>query len=53
MRNDRVAVYYWRSKTLAGGTAKCWVDDNESGAEVVKSWWDRPYNMARYVNVIS
>lgn len=42
----RVAVYYFKSKTVAGGVANCWVDDNEAGAVRLEAYWDRQYNVA-------
>jgi len=40
----RVAIYYFRSRQYDLGDAKCWVDDNESGAMILAGWWDKAYN---------
>jgi hypothetical protein len=42
----RVAVYYYRSQHYHLGDAKCWVDDNERGAVMLKGYWAKQYNVA-------
>lgn len=42
----RIAVYYFRSSRYDLGDAKCWVDDNESGAGRLSGYWSKPYNVA-------
>jgi hypothetical protein len=39
-------VYYYRSQHYHLGDAKCWVDDNERGAVMLKGYWAKQYNVA-------
>lgn len=46
LMDNRVAVYYYRSQHYNLGDAKCWVDDNESGAVNLSGYWTKQYNVA-------
>lgn len=50
LTSSRVAVYYYRSQHYDLGDAKCWVDDNETGAVRLAGYWTKEYNVATYVD---
>lgn len=53
LRHKEVAVFFWRSRSLGLGTAKCWLNDGESEAKTFDGWWSMAITVPLYVCFLS
>lgn len=42
-------LFYWRSRILGFGQARCWFDGDSSSQQVLDGHWDKSFNMPEFV----